>query len=712
MKNILVSLGIGSSLILGADASVFTGEPVADQVVQLKEETVEVKQIENVVEATFPWKDQLGLKVTYDLKEPTLEEQIKDKRNIEVITEQVNTRSKEIETEIATLEARKLELSTPIGEEDGAPYYDPEYYEIVQKVAERTSELSTSDGYKVDLILNEKPDTNKFCYAIEGHENYDFFYQRKLSEIQGELPYILNRPPEIEGSYAVYHKSLKNNGYQTGKVMHIPRPQVWSLSDEATKVWADMSYDVVEGLCVTVPQEFLDKAEYPVRVDPTFGYTSLGASENGWNSDTIQCDTPSAASEAGYAYNVNVGAFKNTAGSSNWSIIGGMYDASGNLITGSTASTSVNSTSRAWRTALITDTDLISFDAEAADTCIILDYAGASAWVAHDDTVGVTNGKYENSIVTYPTFLSDQTNLADLEIRASIYFDYVSQTSGGQVTIPYTTTGTDYWTAPSVITQVDAACWGAGGGGGDGTGAGAGGGGGGAFASATVPVIAGTTYTVVVGAGGSGATVGAGNGVQGGNSTFSTTSVIAAGGSAGFGANVADSSGGAGGSTTTSSGTVEYRGGNGGGGKNTDDVGGGGGAGAGPSGEGGDGAAGGATAGQGGGGGGGNGGNDATSSTGGSSTNGGAGGNGGNAGAGAPGTANTNGGGGGGGGDDLNAGGNGATIGAGGGGGETNSTVGTGDGQNGKCTLTYTIASGGGGGGGDGSIFDDILWFN
>lgn len=34
-------------------------------------------------------------------------------------------------------------------------------------------------------------------------------------------------------------------------------------------------------LTVTVPQEFLNNAMYPVIVDPTFGYTSAGASTNG-----------------------------------------------------------------------------------------------------------------------------------------------------------------------------------------------------------------------------------------------------------------------------------------------------------------------------------------------------------------------------------------------------------------------------------------------
>lgn len=230
----------------GVDASVLDETPI-ERVEQIASERVEAKQIENRVETTLPWKGEQGLKVVYDMGEPTLAERTKDKRDREVVAEPVTFMS-----------------------EDGTP-----------------------NGFKVDVLLNEKPDTNRFCYTIEGAEDYNFFYQPEITDEEAEeerdgkvdvrtLEEIKRfiRPENIVGSYAVYHKSLKDNGYKTGKVMHIPRPQVWSLSDESKKVWADLSYDAGE-LCVTVPQKFIDTATYPVRVDPTFGYTSAGASS--WN---------------------------------------------------------------------------------------------------------------------------------------------------------------------------------------------------------------------------------------------------------------------------------------------------------------------------------------------------------------------------------------------------------------------------------------------
>src|SRR5262245_26265936 len=63
--------------------------------------------------------------------------------------------------------------------------------------------------------------------------------------------------------------------------------------------------------------------------------------------------------------------------------------------------------------------------------------------------------------------------------------------------------GYGVWTVPAGVTQADVACWGGGGGGGDGNNTGGGGGGGGAFASSTVSsLVAGTAYTIFIGAGG------------------------------------------------------------------------------------------------------------------------------------------------------------------------------------------------------------------
>lgn len=244
--------GLGTTLALGGggvavDANKLNEVPI-DKTEVVAGYLIKAKQVGNVVETTFPWKDQPGIKVNYDMGEPTLSEELKDKRDAQVITEKVD-----------------------FG--DG--------------------------GFKIDILLKEKPTTNTFCYTIQGAENYDFFYQPPLSQTENvNLPWMdyctdtqcfdksgdlrANQDENIVGSYAVYHKTLANHkvgqqNYATGKVLHIPRPQVWEVNNkEATKQWADLSYDNGQ-LCVTASQKFLDQATYPVRIDPTFGYTTLGA---------------------------------------------------------------------------------------------------------------------------------------------------------------------------------------------------------------------------------------------------------------------------------------------------------------------------------------------------------------------------------------------------------------------------------------------------
>ena len=133
-------------------------------------------------------------------------------------------------------------------------------------------------GFEIEVVLNEKPDTNVFEFQIEGAEELDFFYQPPLTE--EEIAEGTDRPENVVGSYAVYHKHHSNHAlgetnYTTGKAYHIYRPKAFDA--DGVEQWAALHYS--DGiLSVTVPQEFLEKARYPVRVDPTFGYTSVGAS--------------------------------------------------------------------------------------------------------------------------------------------------------------------------------------------------------------------------------------------------------------------------------------------------------------------------------------------------------------------------------------------------------------------------------------------------
>jgi len=88
------------------------------------------------------------------------------------------------------------------------------------------------------------------------------------------------RPDNVVGSYAVYHATKKNNEYMTGKAFHIYRP----IAEDAVgnKAWCAIHIDGhldPKNLTITVPQQFLDEAVYPVVIDPDFGYLIAGGTE-------------------------------------------------------------------------------------------------------------------------------------------------------------------------------------------------------------------------------------------------------------------------------------------------------------------------------------------------------------------------------------------------------------------------------------------------
>ena len=134
-------------------------------------------------------------------------------------------------------------------------------------------------GLELEIVLNEKPDTNVFDFTIDGAENLDFFYQPVLT--QEEITEGASRPDNVIGSYAVYHKTKANHrvgstNYATGKAYHIYRPR--AIDANGVEVWAELLYE--NGiLSITVPQKFLNDAVYPVIVDPTFGFTSIGTTQ-------------------------------------------------------------------------------------------------------------------------------------------------------------------------------------------------------------------------------------------------------------------------------------------------------------------------------------------------------------------------------------------------------------------------------------------------
>jgi len=152
------------------------------------------------------------------------------------------------------------------------------------------------NGFEYEIILKEKPKTNVITLKIES-KGLKFYYQPPLDEEHykqdcwTESCTATNccgneRPENIVGSYAVYHESkagdytaMGGKNYMAGKAFHIYRPQM--VDSNGWKVWGELNIDIKKGIqTITIPQDFLDKAVYPIyhASGETFGVSSEGQS--------------------------------------------------------------------------------------------------------------------------------------------------------------------------------------------------------------------------------------------------------------------------------------------------------------------------------------------------------------------------------------------------------------------------------------------------
>lgn len=128
-------------------------------------------------------------------------------------------------------------------------------------------------GARFELVLKNTPVGNSFTFPLAAN-NLRCAYQPFLT--QEDIDAGRGCPINVEGSYSFYHISKKNNRYLTGKHSHLFRP----IAEDAlgVKAWCSLDIDAaMTRIIITVPQQFLDDATYPITVDPDFGYQVVGA---------------------------------------------------------------------------------------------------------------------------------------------------------------------------------------------------------------------------------------------------------------------------------------------------------------------------------------------------------------------------------------------------------------------------------------------------
>jgi len=126
------------------------------------------------------------------------------------------------------------------------------------------------ERFEYDVILLKEPEKNVIEIDLEFPDGLEFFRQPSLEEVLARKAWC---PPEVIDSYAVYWKN-RNGLYKTGKFCHIYRPLIYDA--RGRKVWGRLLLNGKK-LTITIPEEWLAEAAYPVVVDPVLGTQIRGA---------------------------------------------------------------------------------------------------------------------------------------------------------------------------------------------------------------------------------------------------------------------------------------------------------------------------------------------------------------------------------------------------------------------------------------------------
>ena len=158
-----------------------------------------------------------------------------------------------------------------------------------------------------NIILKEKP-ASRFIEFTTEKKDVELFYQGPLTDLIGvdgivtatetegkdkDGNIFIRRPENVVYSYAIYHRRPPANvvggkEYRAGKIGHIYRPLITDSTGKKT-YGILINDDVNNMLKIEIPEDFYNSAIYPVTVDPTFGYTTIGGTEVYFNAPGSLC---------------------------------------------------------------------------------------------------------------------------------------------------------------------------------------------------------------------------------------------------------------------------------------------------------------------------------------------------------------------------------------------------------------------------------------
>lgn len=126
------------------------------------------------------------------------------------------------------------------------------------------------DRFEYDVVLLAEPESNVIPIDLSFPEGLTFYRQPSADYMR---LHRMRCDPSVIDSYAVYWKE-RNGAYKTGKFCHIYRPRITDARGRA--VWGSLAI-AGSRLLVTIPEDWLAEASYPVVVDPVIGTPARGA---------------------------------------------------------------------------------------------------------------------------------------------------------------------------------------------------------------------------------------------------------------------------------------------------------------------------------------------------------------------------------------------------------------------------------------------------
>lgn len=291
-------------------------------------------------------------------------------------------------------------------------------------------------GQEFEITLKEKPKSNVVQFTLVD-KGIEYFYQPFLKNTnpdgsfweENEGSGRIECPANVGGSYAIYASENKINyvggkEYKCGKVGHIYRPKI--IDSAGTEVWGELN--IKDGiLSVTIPQDFLDNAVYPVRhaAGLTFGYSTNGSSYvTGYSANRPISGGDTFTGGAGSGTSMSIYASK---GSSNINLQMGVYDNASpkNLIANAyTGSVAINSTVKWWSANFATAPTFSAISYRLVFNC------SATSYNIYCDSSGVSDGCQDPG-VTFGTWPSTLTLNATWNgnYKYSIYATYTAGSS-------------------------------------------------------------------------------------------------------------------------------------------------------------------------------------------------------------------------------------------------------------------------------------------